>query len=92
MYLAVYNELLANCIREHDAHKVAYGKKIEAFEAVRASFITRIPCGSFFTHEMPSTKSVRDRYHRLEKKRRKAVSDNELLSGNVETVADLDAV
>lgn len=90
MYVFAYDELLAKYIREHDAYKAEYSKKIEAFKAVRASFIKEIPSRVFSTREIPGTKSVQDCYHRLEKKRREPVCDGEPLSGNVETATDID--
>lgn len=92
VYHSSYDELLAKCVREHDAHKVGYGKKMEAFEAVRSTFIKSVPKKVFKTHEMPSVKSVRDRYIRLEERRRETVRKMEPLSGNVETVSDLDVL
>lgn len=92
MYLSAYDEFLAKCVRDHESHKVAYGRKIEAFEAVRASFIKENLSRVCPIHEMPSTKSVRGCYHRFVEKRRGAVRDNERLSGNAETVTDLDVL
>lgn len=40
--MSAFNELLAKYVRDHDAHKVAYRKKIEAFEAVRTTFIKTV--------------------------------------------------
>lgn len=79
-------------MREHDAHKVAYEKKTEAFKAVRCTFIKSVPARVFATHEKPSVKSVCDQYMRLEELRREAVREIEPLSGNMETVSDLDVL
>lgn len=89
-YIVAYDELLCKCVREHDAHKAGHGKKIEAFEAVRCSFINNISPRVFLSHEKPSAKSVRDRYIRLEERRRDEVRENAAMSGNLETTTDLD--
>lgn len=46
----------------------------------------------FYTHEKPSTKHVQDPYIRLKERRRDEVRENEGMSGNVETVSDLDVL
>lgn len=55
-----------------------------------ATFIKNLPKTIFLTHEEPIKKSVRDRFVRLEKKRRTVVRENERLFGNVETLTNLD--
>lgn len=70
------------CMTEHEAQKVATRQKIEAFETLRDDFITNLRPGVFLFHEKPRSKSVRDRYLRLEKRRRDAVRKSEKISGN----------
>lgn len=36
-YIPAFDELLFICVREHDAHKASYGKKMGDFEPVSSS-------------------------------------------------------
>lgn len=91
-YLPAYDELLIRSVREHGAHKVQYGKKLEALEAVRTTFIQGIPPHVFQTYETPNVKSIRDRYLRLIERRKDAVKSRDGESGQLEEVSDMDAL
>lgn len=92
LYLSTYNELLAKCVREHDTHKVEYGKEIETFQAVRRSFIDSTPLIMFDTHDTPSVKSIRDCYIRLKEYGRDTLCEVAPLSRDSETLSDLDVL
>lgn len=89
-YLSTYKEFLAKCVREHDAHKVGYRKKIEAFETVWSSFIKLALQGVFDTHDMTSVKFVRDHYTRLKECCRNTAQKMAPLFEKMETLFDLD--
>lgn len=89
-YLPSYDEVLVKAVRDTDAHKAEHGKKEQAFKSVQDKVMMAIPESVFETYERPSLKSLRDRYMRLEDKRRETACLNEVMSGNVETVTDLD--
>lgn len=91
-YLPAYDELLIRSVREHGAHKVQYGKKLEALEAVRTTFVQGIPPRVFQTHETPNVKSIRDRYLRLIERRKEAVKSRDGESGQLEEVSGMDAL
>ena len=91
-YIPSYDEILVKAVRDVDAHKADHGQKEKVFEKVRENFLLAVPARVFETYERPSVKSVRDRFIRLEEKRREAVRRNELTSGNVEMLTDIDVL
>lgn len=89
-YNQTYDLLLVKSVREKDAHKAPHGKKGEVFDAVRECFLRAMPATVFGRLETPSVKSLRDRYTRLEEKRREAVKKHQGESGNTEEVGEVD--
>lgn len=89
-YLLSYDEVLVKVVKDVDAHKAQHWKKEQASKAVRNKVMMVIPRSFFETYELPSLKSSRDRYMRLENKRRETVRLSEVTSGNMETVTELD--
>lgn len=89
-YPLSYNDVLLIAISNVGARKAEHGKKEQAFEAVQDKAMVAIPETPFETYERPRLKSLGDRKMRLEYKRREIVCFNEVKSGNVGTVTDLD--
>ncbi len=65
-------------------------KKGEMFDSVKEVFVQSLPSSVFDTNEKPSLKSVRDRFARLEEKRRDFAKRHALQSGNMESVTETD--
>lgn len=75
-YILACEKLLVKCVKEHDAHKAGHGMEKEAFETLRFSILKRMPSRILCNHETHTTKSIRERYKRLEEHHRDDVQDN----------------
>lgn len=65
-YFSSCDEILVTAGPELEAHKADRGNEERTFEAVQGKFLTCIPARVFKTYERPGSKSLRDRFLRLE--------------------------
>lgn len=92
LYLSSCDELLFKPMINHDAHKMTYGKKLEAFKAVCHIFITPVSAILLAIHEKKNVNAVRDRYIRLEECRCVDLHELGLFSCRIETAFKADVL